>query len=162
VSVKLIPASIEDIPKISHLANTIWNQHYPSVITQDQIDYMLRKNYNSSALLAQIEEGQQFFMITNLGENVGFLSISEKEDTTHFIHKFYIDLNAHNQGIGKSAFGLLLQEMPAIKTIRLQVNRKNYKPINFYFKLGFKIEYVADFDIGNGYFMNDFVMVWNK
>jgi ribosomal protein S18 acetylase RimI-like enzyme len=46
------------------------------------------------------------------------------------------------------------------KTIRLTVNRQNFKSINFYFKLGFKIEKVADFDIGNGYFMNDFVMLW--
>jgi hypothetical protein len=40
------------------------------------------------------------------------------------------------------------------------VNRQNYKAINFYFKLGFKIQTVADFDIGNGYVMNDFVMVF--
>ncbi len=28
----------------------------------------------------------------------------------------------------------------------------------FYEKLGFKIIQTADFDIGNGYFMNDYVM----
>ena len=46
--------------------------------------------------------------------------------------------------------------------LRLTVNRQNFKSINFYFKNGFKIEQVADFDIGNGYVMNDFVMVWRK
>ena len=48
------------------------------------------------------------------------------------------------------------------QTIRLQVNRMNYKAINFYFKHGFVIEKVADFDIGDGYFMNDFVMIWRR
>jgi len=43
--------------------------------------------------------------------------------------------------------------------LRLQVNRQNYKAVNFYFKMGFIIESVGDFDIGGGYFMNDFVMV---
>jgi ribosomal protein S18 acetylase RimI-like enzyme len=43
--------------------------------------------------------------------------------------------------------------------MRLQVNRQNYTAINFYFKLGFTIERVADFDIGHGFFMNDFVML---
>jgi hypothetical protein len=38
----------------------------------------------------------------------------------------------------------------------------NYKAINFYFKNGFTIEKVADFDIGDGYFMNDFVMIWES
>jgi RimJ/RimL family protein N-acetyltransferase len=43
--------------------------------------------------------------------------------------------------------------------IKLTVNRQNFKSINFYFKNGFKIEKVEDFDIGNGYWMNDFIMV---
>ena len=42
------------------------------------------------------------------------------------------------------------------------VNRMNYKAVNFYFKSGFTIEKVADFDIGDGYFMNDFVMIWES
>ena len=46
------------------------------------------------------------------------------------------------------------------QTLRLTVNRQNYKSINFYFKNGFVIEKTADFDIGSGYFMNDFVMVY--
>ena len=41
---------------------------------------------------------------------------------------------------------------------KLTVNRQNFKSINFYFKNGFTIESVADFDIGNGYVMNDFIM----
>ena len=46
-----------------------------------------------------------------------------------------------------------------IKTIRLTVNRKNHIAINYYFKNGFMIEEVKDFDIGDGYEMNDFVML---
>jgi ribosomal protein S18 acetylase RimI-like enzyme len=46
-----------------------------------------------------------------------------------------------------------------INAMRLQVNRKNVKAINFYFKNGFVIEDAKDFDIGSGYFMKDFVMI---
>jgi hypothetical protein len=53
----------------------------------------------------------------------------------------------------------ILKMFPESKAMRLQVNRKNYKSINFYFKMGFVIEEVADFDIGDGYLMEDFVMV---
>jgi predicted lactoylglutathione lyase len=42
-------------------------------------------------------------------------------------------------------------------TISLQVNRFN-KAKDFYTKIGFTIKEEKDFDIGNGYFMNDYVM----
>jgi ribosomal protein S18 acetylase RimI-like enzyme len=39
----------------------------------------------------------------------------------------------------------------------LQVNRQN-AAVEFYHKMGFQIHYEADFNIGNGYQMNDYVM----
>ena len=41
--------------------------------------------------------------------------------------------------------------------LELNVNRKN-KAINFYKKYGFTILKEEDIDIGEGYFMNDYVM----
>ena len=41
--------------------------------------------------------------------------------------------------------------------LQLQVNRNNSAK-DFYLKFGFTILYEADFEIGNGYFMNDYVM----
>ena len=41
--------------------------------------------------------------------------------------------------------------------LQLQVNRNNNAK-DFYLKQGFTILYEADFEIGNGYFMNDYVM----
>ena len=43
------------------------------------------------------------------------------------------------------------------KALELQVHRQN-KARNFYEKLGFVIIKEKDFDIGNGFFMNDYVM----
>ena len=90
---------------------------------------------------------------------VGFISISFENETDLWIHKFYISQDYQGNGIGTTVFCELLKIINEPKQIRLTVNRQNYKSINFYFKLGFKIEKVADFDIGNGYFMNDFVML---
>jgi ribosomal protein S18 acetylase RimI-like enzyme len=75
-----------------------------------------------------------------------------------FLHKFYIDQQVSNSGIGTKVLNLLI-ELIKPKSLTLTVNRQNYKSINFYFKNGFKIDRVEDFDIGNGYHMNDFVMV---
>jgi len=74
------------------------------------------------------------------------------------LHKFYIDQQKSNSGIGTNVLNLLIQQINS-KSLTLTVNRQNFKSINFYFKNGFKIDRVEDFDIGDGYEMNDFVMV---
>jgi ribosomal protein S18 acetylase RimI-like enzyme len=64
---------------------------------------------------------------------------------------------------GKGIGTEILEELKKIiqpKKIRLTVNRNNFKSINFYFKNGFRIDSVAQFDIGEGYIMDDFIMVW--
>ncbi|MES2763791.1 MAG: GNAT family N-acetyltransferase, partial [Bacteroidota bacterium] len=96
--------------------------------------------------------------IENDERSIGFISVSSENKTNYFLHKFYIDQQRSNKGIGTEVLNLLIQEV-APKLLTLTVNRQNFKSINFYFKNGFKIDRVEDFDIGNGYQMNDFVMV---
>ena len=64
-----------------------------------------------------------------------------------------------HKNIGSLLLEAMLSSLPEAIVVRLQVNRSNFKAINFYFKKGFVIESAADFDIGNGFFMNDFVMI---
>jgi diamine N-acetyltransferase len=90
----------------------------------------------------------------------GFIACEKRTDGL-FISKFYIDQDVAGKGTGTGAF-LTLLDIYRPERIRLTVNRQNIKAINFYFKNGFRIECVADFDIGHGFVMNDFVMVWQK
>jgi ribosomal protein S18 acetylase RimI-like enzyme len=78
-----------------------------------------------------------------------------------FLNKLYVMPDLQRSGVGRALLDFAINEFD-IKTLRLQVNRQNYKAINFYFKYGFIIEKVADFDIGDGYQMNDFIMVWGR
>lgn len=156
--IKLQKATTADTEAISHLAVIVWNQHYPAIISREQIDYMLKLMYSAQSLKEQIEiKKHQFYFIESKGVRIGFISVCEERKGVWFLSKFYIDQNVASKGAGTTAFELLLQEIQP-QEISLTVNRQNYKSINFYFKLGFKIEKVADFDIGNGYVMNDFVM----
>lgn len=82
----------------------------------------------------------------------------KKSDSELFISKFYIDPNSQAKGVGTIVFNKLVSAYPEVTEIRLAVNRKNFKSINFYFKNGFVIESVGDFDIGSGYYMSDFIM----
>lgn len=152
-------ATPNDIPVIAKLADTIWKQYYPSIITQEQIDYMLKKMYTEEQLLKQMQNGHIFTLVYFNDQPAGYVSVSTNDNKYYFLHKFYILVDEHKRGIGTCLFNYLLKQIPLAKTIELTVNRQNYKAINFYFKNGFIIKEVADFDIGNGYFMNDFVMV---
>ena len=147
---------------IANLAKEIWYAHYIPIIGQQQVDYMLDKFYADASLCQQMSEGQTFYLIEKENEVIGFVSVSEKEKGDWFIHKFYIQAKQQGKGAGKEVFQKLLDIISPVKTIRLTVNRKNYKSINFYFKNGFVIEKVEDFDIGEGYLMEDFVMVFKS
>lgn len=156
---KLTLATYKDIETISKLAERIWNQHYRSIISQEQIDYMLANMYSAASLREQMEhKGHLFYLLCHKQDVIGFVSVAQESEANWFLNKFYIDQDFAAKGIGSAAFDLLSAELkPAQMT--LTVNRQNYKSINFYFKKGFKIDHVADFDIGRGFVMNDFVMV---
>lgn len=157
-SVNLIKANYQHIGLIQELASSIWHEHYPNIITIDQINYMLNKMYNSESLSEQMNNlNHVFYLISNENDIIGFISVEAKSKESYHIHKFYIQSKIAGKGAGTMAFEEL-KKVTGAKEFSLTVNRKNYKSINFYFKNNFKISEVKDFDIGNGYLMEDFIM----
>src|SRR5437762_10141956 len=103
--IKLIPATYKDIDAISGLAEVIWNQHYPSIISKAQIDYMLHKMYSKESLLEQMQiKGHLFFLVYSGQFNVGFISVNREKDNDWFLNKFYINQELASKGIGSIAF----------------------------------------------------------
>lgn len=152
-------ATTADVSLIRQLAEKIWWDHYPSIISDAQIAFMLEKMYHESVLLAQMEEaGQVFWLAEHRGQVFGFVSLNETGPGDFFIHKFYLD--NRERGLGTGVFGLLLEQYPALNTLRLRVNRCNYKSINFYYKMGFKIEFCIDTPFGEDYVLDDFQMIF--
>ena len=151
-------ADMKDAKLISELADAIWRKHYPSIISIKQIDYMLGNRYSEPHIQRIMQNGERFFLLYDEETCSAYASIEERKEET-YLHKFYVLVDRHRSGIGQALFSHLLQFTNPSKPIRLQVNRKNIKAINFYFKHAFTIEGAQDFDIGNGFFMEDFVMV---
>ena len=44
--VAILPLGEQDIPALIELARAIWYAHYPSIITVEQIEYMLGQRYH--------------------------------------------------------------------------------------------------------------------
>jgi hypothetical protein len=160
--VTLQPATAADLAMISGMAERIWTTHYTPMIGKEQVDYMLEKMYSAKSLSEQMNAGQLFFIARDGGKPVGYISISKKTDSEFFMNKFYMEIEEQGKGLGKKIFFLLIARFPELKTMRLQVNRMNFKTINFYFRVGFVIEDAKVFDIGDGFVMDDYVMVLKK
>jgi RimJ/RimL family protein N-acetyltransferase len=123
---------------------------------------MLEKMYSTESLKEQMQIKQHHFFLLYLAEEaIGFISMHEENTGAWFLNKFYINQQKASKGLGSAALQMIIAQLK-VQKMTLTVNRQNYKSINFYFKNGFVIERVADFDIGNGYVMNDFVMVWEQ
>lgn len=151
-----------DISALSNLANKIWNIHYPPIIGREQVDYMLKKMYSIESLRDQIvKEDHKFIGAYINGEMLAFISYNETSKDNYFIHKLYVDTGSHGKGVGKALYEYVFKDKN-IKTIRLTVNRHNVKAINFYFKIGFIIEKTIEIEIGEGFVMNDFVMLYKN
>jgi GNAT superfamily N-acetyltransferase len=153
-------AGVEDIPLIRDLCFRIWPQTYASILTQEQIDYMLDMMYSEASLKKQmIEESCQFLIINDDERPVGFASYGPTEPGIHKLHKIYILPDQQGKGTGKYLIEHILNasKTEGASALRLQVNIRNNAK-SFYEKLGFAVLYQFDFPIGNGYVMDDYIM----
>lgn len=154
-------AKEEDIPVIQEIARITWGPTYLPIIGQEQVDYMLEKMYNKGALLEQLMDGYVFLLAELNGKEVGFASYSiiDHENRTYKLHKLYVLPETHGKGVGKFLINEVLDKIKEEGGVKLElnVNRENNAK-NFYESAGFTIKETVDIEIGNGFYMNDYVM----
>ena len=153
---------VESIPAIQELAERAWKVAYSSIISPEQMKYMLDLFYSEAALKKQIQEGHQFIIAREKTKAIGFASYSVKsggEPNTYRLHKIYIDPDQQGKGIGKLLIGFIINDISSYDAVNLELNvNRHNKALDFYKKIGFKVIREEDINIGNGFFMNDYVM----
>lgn len=152
-------ATSHDISLIRELTFQVWPQTYATIISKEQIDFMLEMMYSQSSLQQQMKDGCQFILVYDEAEPVGFASYQETEPGIFKLHKIYVLPSQQGKGTGRFVIDYIINEIQqqGATALQLQVNRNN-NARSFYEKIGFAVILEADFDIGNGYFMNDYVM----
>ena len=161
-------ATLQDIPAIQHIASLTWPVAYAAILPASQLSYMMAKMYNAEVLTHQMAvEGQLFFILEKNGRCLGFAGTSPNSHpppsnlASHpwKLHKLYVLPFEQKIGAGK----MLLQKVEeTVKAaggnyLTLNVNRSN-AAFQFYVKNGFTVLESGDFDIGQGFFMQDYVM----
>ncbi len=152
-------ATLNDIPVIQQIVNETWPVAYATILTNEQLHYMLHLIYSTEALIQQINKGQQFYLAANQTGTIGFAAFSHLEADIYKLHKLYVLPHIQKSGAGKKLLQTVQSEIKKLggKKLHLNVNRAN-TALTFYQLHGFKIISQDDIDIGEGYFMNDFIM----
>lgn len=158
MSLLIRKATLNDIEAIQSISSITWLNTY-TFLPQGQIEYMLDLMYSTTSLQQQMQNGHHFYVAVIDDEIIGFASVSKQNDSVCKLNKLYVLPTTQKTGAGKA----LVQKVIAFakenkaKEIQLQVNRNNNAK-DFYLKQGFTILYEADFEIGNGFYMNDYIM----
>lgn len=156
-------ATNDDVAQIQEVAEKTWLVSYQGVISSEQIRYMLDMMYNQTKIKAAINDpNQAFWLAEENGAVLGFCGIEHGFPEAGFtrIHKLYILPNTQGSGLGKILLDQVEKEAQnhGNEKLHLNVNKKN-KAVGFYQKQGFITNHEEVLDIGNGYVMDDFVMV---
>ncbi len=152
-------AAPADIPLIRTLCLQVWPQTYAAILTPAQIDYMLELMYSETALASQMDGGATFLLLYEANEPVGYAAFEEQAAGIFKLQKLYVLPAGQGKGRGRYLLEYIVDacKKRGGRSLELQVNRNNRARF-FYEKLGFTVQREADFPIGNGYLMEDYVM----
>ena len=146
-----------EIIAVQKLAFQIWNEYYPPIIGQEQVDYMLESFQTAKAILQKINEGYAYFLVKKDKKEIGYFAI-QKQGSALFMSKFYIDKDARKQGHARQSLNFIKDyaKEEGLNRILLTVNVNNETAIKTYESLGFIKTGELVQDIGNGFKMDDY------
>ena len=155
--IEIKPADKTNVLLIQQLAYTIWSVAYKDILSQEQLIYMLDKMHSIDALTKLIDDDHQFIIPYEDDVAKGYACYKIYPDKVR-IEKLYVLSDQHKKGIGKMMIDHIIEKTSRYTNIiELNVNRQN-NAVDFYKRIGFTIVKEVDIPIGEGYFMNDYVM----
>lgn len=150
----------ENLQVVHDIARETWPVAYGEILKPAQLEYMLDRFYSLDSLDNSIDSGHIYYVYYERNIPVGFLSLQFMEDIKSMkIHKLYVLPSQQGKGIGEMLFQQAVSTMleNGVKRLFLNVNRFN-SARDFYNRMDMKIQKEENIDIGQGYWMEDYVM----
>ena len=160
LELKLVDGTnLEEMKELSAFATEIVKEHYDPLLGSVQNDYMLQMFQSVEAIKKQIQHGYRYYLGINQGKKVSFIAFYPNGDRM-YLSKFYVHKNARGNGYASKMLSFIKEhtKKEGLKAIYLNVNKYNDTSIAIYKHLGFQQIAAEKNDIGNGYFMDDYVM----
>lgn len=151
-----------DFAVIGELARRIWRISFAGMISGEQIEYMLELRYTPTAMHEATSGGRLIYELLLRNEApLAFAAHGPTDSESEWkLQQLYVDPDWQRHGFG----GRLLDHVEKEARQRrkrhlvLTVNRNNHRARAAYEHRGFVIRREAQFDIGQGYVMDDYVM----
>ena len=159
---QLKKANLSDCLLIKNIAEISFREAYKTILSPEQLEYMFHMMYDEENIIKQqTEEGHEYFLVYKGEEPCAYISIEKESDDMFHFQKVYALPDIQGAGVGRY---MIEQGIAYIKTshplpfsVQLNVNRAN-PALGFYEHIGFKKVAERNHPIGNGFFMNDYIM----
>ncbi len=142
------------------LAQIIWNEWFPSIISQEQVNYMVEKFQSMPAIDEAIrEKGYEYFLMILGDTPIGYMGVAP-DDGALLLSKLYLMKPFRGRGRSNLFFDRAeeVAKEKGFSKVRLFVNRHNYNSIRVYLRKGYRIVDEIKTDIGEGFICDDFLM----
>lgn len=159
--ISIRPATVNDIPLIRSLAEVVFPATYEPLLPAGQVGYMMAWMYSVESLQRQMAEGHTYYIAYADDTPCGYLSIEQQATSLFHLQKIYVLPDFQGRGVGERLFQQAVAHvrkagvLPA--WIELNVNREN-RAVGFYLRMGMERLRTVDVEIGEGFYMNDYIM----
>lgn len=155
-------ATTDDCDLIHQMAKIVFPATYSEILSAEQLYYMLEWMYAPHNIQKQMEVDHHVYFIAYKHEApCGYVSVEQQGSDLFHLQKIYVLPDFQGNGIGnflfQAAIDYIKEIHPSTCLMELNVNRNN-KALHFYERMGMRKLREGDFHIGNGFYMNDYIM----
>ena len=154
----------EEIAALCAVAERVWHLTYDELLPPGQVEYMVEKFQSPTEVKGQMtEEVYQYYLAVEGDTDGGFVGFAPRYQGRDevFLSKVYLTPEFRGRGLVREALALAeaAARQEGLCGIRLTVNKHNTHAYEVYRHYGFETTESVTTDIGQGYVMDDYIMV---
>lgn len=151
----------DDLQIVRDLAAEIWPETFREILSPAQIKYMMQMMYSPEVMIQEFNGGYVFEIYSLNRQFAGYTVWSKYElPGAAKLHKIYLKSQFHGCDIGSKMLQHVIESTrnAGFNELRLNVNKHNAKAMKSYLRNGFQKIEAVKIDIGDNFYMDDFVM----
>lgn len=154
----MAPDNEQEIKEMSEMATEILRDYYDPIIGKAQNDYMLDMFQSADAIRNQLDHGYRYFFVRDDDrKDLGFFAFYPRGNAL-YLSKFYLYKDQRGKGYARPILEFLKAQAKELDRNRIELNVNRNNDTRFiYEKLGFTVAREEKNDIGNGFYMDDYV-----
>ena len=155
----LLPGDDKEISEMSKMATAILRDYYDPIIGKAQNDYMLGLFQSEDAIRDQLSHSYRYYFVRENNTNLGFFAFYPREGAL-YLSKLYLYKDQRGKGYSWQILEMLKTQAKELDLNRIELNVNKNNPTKYiYERLGFTVAREEKNDIGNGFYMDDYVYV---